>query len=327
MNLLEDLVTIKDEKKVGLVGLNDEFFSLYINKLFNEENKNILIVTSTLYEANVLNNFLSSYTNKTFLFPMDDFLTSESIAISPDLKITRLETLNKSLSSDKKIVITHLNGYLRYLPSKNKYMESILKLKKGTEIDREELTEKLISIGYERETIVTKTGELGVRGFVIDIFPIEYEHPIRIEFFGDEIDSIRLFDEENQKTIKELDKCEIYPNTEFLVDNYFNVEKNNQKYLYKLLNGKVESIYNYLDNPIIVFKDYSQIEINYKTMIEQILEYKKVQDKDYDGNYMFTLDDIKYDKVIYYNTINNIISDVKKQNIINYSVKEINCFN
>ncbi len=109
MNLLNDLISIKDEKKVGLVGLNDEFFSLYINKLFNEQNKNILIVTSTLYEANILNNYLSSYINKTYLFPMDDFLTSESVAISPDLKISRLETINKTISNDKKKVITNLN--------------------------------------------------------------------------------------------------------------------------------------------------------------------------------------------------------------------------
>ena len=67
MNLFEDLVTIKDEKKIGLVGLNDEFFSLYINKLFDSQEKNILIVTSTLYEANILNSFLSEYNNNTYL--------------------------------------------------------------------------------------------------------------------------------------------------------------------------------------------------------------------------------------------------------------------
>jgi transcription-repair coupling factor (superfamily II helicase) len=163
MNLLEDLITIKDSKKVGLVGLNDEFFSLYINKLFEHCNKNILIVTSTLFEANNLNNVLSSYCKKTYLFPMDDFLTSESIAMSPDLKITRLETLNKTLTNDKKIIITHLNGYLRYFPAKNMYLKSIINIKVGNEISREELVDKITNIGYTRESIVTKTGEIGVR--------------------------------------------------------------------------------------------------------------------------------------------------------------------
>ena len=120
MNLFNDLITIKEEKKQGLVGLNDEFFSLYINKLFNESKKNILIVTSSLFEANMLYTFLTSYTKDVLLFPMDDFLTTESIAVSPDLKITRLETINELLNNTKKVVITHLNGYLRYLPTKEK---------------------------------------------------------------------------------------------------------------------------------------------------------------------------------------------------------------
>ena len=123
MNLLEDLIKIDniDKKTVGLVGLNDEFFSLYVNKLLNKQKKNILIVTPTLFEANLINNSLSTYTNNNYLFPMDDFLTSESIAISPDLKVTRLETINRTFDLQNKIIVTHLNGYLRYLPTKEKY--------------------------------------------------------------------------------------------------------------------------------------------------------------------------------------------------------------
>ena len=327
MNLIEDLITIKDNEKVGLVGLNDEFFSLYINKLFNSTDKNILIVTSTLYEANLLNDILSSYTKKNYLFPMDDFLTSESIAMSPDLKISRLETLNKTLSKNKKIIVTHLNGYLRYLPEKETYKNAIVNIKVGCETTREELTKKLISIGYQKESIVTKTGEIGIRGFVIDIFPIEYEHPIRIEFFGDEIESIRYFDEDNQKTIEEVKECRIYPNTEFIVDDYFESEHTNQKYLKQLSNGKVVSIYDYLDEPITVFKNYNQIEASFNNQLEQMLEYRKSEDNDFTDNYMLNLDEIKFKKVIYYNTIDNIIDYLPKESIIDFSIKEIENFN
>ncbi len=327
MNLLQDLVKIKDEKKVGLVGLNDEFFSLYINKLFEQKDKNILIVTSSLYEANIINSILSVYTDKSYLFPMDDFLTCESVAMSPDLKTTRLETLNKTLTKDKKIIITHLNGYLRYLPTKDNYLKSIINLKVGEEISRDELIKKLSAVGYVKESIVTKTGEMGVRGFVIDIFPVEYNHPIRIEFFGDEIDSLRLFDEETQKTIEEIKECRIFPNSEFIVDNYYENEKTNQKYLKELTNNHIESIYDYLDNPITIFKNHKQIEVNYKNMIEQILEYRSDRDQDFKDNYMFNLDEIKIDDVIYYNTIDNIIDDVPKENVVDFSIKEIENFN
>jgi transcription-repair coupling factor (superfamily II helicase) len=327
MNFLEDLITIKDEKKVGLVGLNDEFFSLYINKLFNDQQKSILIVTSSLFEANLLYTFLNTYNQDVLLFPMDDFLTTESIAVSPDLKITRLETINSLLNGTKKVVITHLNGYLRYLPSKEKYIDSIVKLKVGTEISRDELVKRLSSLGYEKESIVTKTGELGVRGFVIDIFPVQFEHPLRIEFFGDEIESIRYFDEDTQKTINNINECRIYPNSEFLIDNYYDTEKNNQKYLKELSDGNINSIYDYMNNPITVFKNYQQIKAAFINMLEQITEYRADRDKDFKDDYMFNLDDVKTDKVIYDNTIDNIIDGLDNKYVSNFSVREIDNFN
>ena len=327
MNLLTDLIKIKDFKELGLVGLNDEFFSLYLNKLFEEKEKNILIVTSTLYEANILNNYLSTYTDKSLLFPMDDFLTSESIAMSPDLKITRLETINTIINSKKNIVVTHLNGYLRYLPKREFYINSIIKLTEGMDFDRDILIKKLLSLGYSRETLVTKTGELGIRGYVIDVFPIQYEHPIRIEYFGNEIESIRFFDEDSQKTIENIKECLIYPNTEFLVDENIDIEDKNQKYLNKLSKGNVESIYEYLDNPIIVFKNMQQIKAGYLNMQEQITEYRNEKDVSFKDNYMFNLEEMKYDNVIYYNTIDNVIKEIDKNNIIDFQIKEIDNFN
>ena len=325
MNLLEDLIEIDNTEKQGLVGLNDEFFSLYLNKYYKETKKDIIIVTSSLYEANQLNNTLSTYTDDVALFPMDDFLTCESIAQSPELKLTRLETINYILRKEKHIIITHLDGYLRFLPTKEKYINSIIKLKRGQEYKREDLIKNLIDIGYARDTIVSKTGELGIRGFVIDVFPIEKEHPIRIEFFGDEIDSIREFDEENQKTLREIDSIEIYPNTEFLPDEY-EEGINNQKYL-RMLSDAISSISEYLDNPTTVFKNIKQIESAHLFLQEQITEYRQDRDENYNDSYMFNLYDIKVNNVIYYNTIDNIIDGVQKNHIHNYSIRDINNFN
>ena len=326
MNLLTDLTKIHLEEKNGFIGLNDEFFSLCIKKIFDENNQDILIVTPTLFEANIISNYLSVYLENNYLFPMDDFLTSESIAISPDLKITRLETLNKTLNKNKKIVVTHLNGYLRYLPEKELYEKTIVRIKKGDEYLREKLIKDLNRLGYSRETLVTKTGEIGVRGYIVDIFPIEYNHPIRIEFFDDEIESIRIFDEDTQKTIEEIQNCTIMPNTEFLLP-VENEEINNQKYLKILSDGKVNSIYDYLNNPITVFKNYQQIESSYKLLLEQMFEYKNDKDVDFNSDYMFNLYDIKYEKVVYYNTIDNIIDGIPKKNITDFNVKDIGKFN
>lgn len=78
-------------------------------------------------------------------------------------------------------------------------------------IEPKKLYEKLINIGYNSETLVTKTGDVGLRGFVIDVFPLGEDNPYRIEFFGDEIESIRLFDTDTQKSLKNVKDLVVYP--------------------------------------------------------------------------------------------------------------------
>ena len=206
MNVFDKILNINYEKGMGITGATDEFFCVYLSKL--SKKKNILLVVSSLYEANKLYSSIQNYTNNVFLFPMDDFLTSEAIAISPDLMVNRLETLNEIIKNKNMIVITNLMGYLRFLPEKDLYKKSLIDLKVGMEIEPEKLVEKLINVGYKVETIVTKTGEIGIRGFIIDVFPIGEENPVRIEFFGDEIDSIRYFSPASQKSIEKVKKSQ-----------------------------------------------------------------------------------------------------------------------
>lgn len=324
MNFINDLVNITDKKVMGITGITDEFFSMYISSLSKKQNKDILIVTSTLFEANKLLTILNNYENNALLFPMDDFLTSESIAISPDLKITRLETLNQLIEKKSKIVVTHLNGYLRYLPTMEKYTNSIIKLKVGMEISRDELIKKIIEIGYNRETLVTRTGEVGIRGFIIDIFPVSEEHPIRIEFFGDEIESIRVFDEETQKSFDNINEIKIWPNTEFLPDVVSENDINHKNL--KRFSKKVVNITDYLSEYIVVFKDYEQIKIAEVKLQQEIKEYKEIKDNKYNDNYMFFLNDFFEENIIYYETINNIIKEVKSSNLLQLQVKEAPIF-
>ena len=96
------------KKDKGITGLTDEFFCVYLSTLLEKENRPLLVVVNSLFEANNLYSSLINYNDNVSLFPMDDFLTSEALAISPDLTISRLETLNSILSSNKRIVITNL---------------------------------------------------------------------------------------------------------------------------------------------------------------------------------------------------------------------------
>ena len=310
------------DKDIALTGMTEELFAVYVNKLYDSK-KNILIVTSNLVESNSLYRSISNYVDNVYLFPMDDFLTSEAMAISPDLMVTRLETL-KEVSSDKpSIVITNLMGYLRYLPLKKEYLKSTLSLKVNDEISPKELVEKLTNIGYERTTLVTKTGEIGVRGFVIDIFPLGESNPIRLEFFGDTIDSIRYFDGKSQKSLSEINSVDIYPYTEiFSNDTFIDEEKRNTKYLSEY--SDVANIGGYLDNHITIYKDKSSMLINYKQICTDMLEYRTEKDIDFKGSYMFDFDDIYENNALHYLTVDNLDKSLK---VINFNSKELPLFN
>ena len=310
MQCIESLFKPYKKKKISLSGLTDELLSIYINKLFKEQKQNILVVTSTLFEADELYQSLIKYNDKTLFFPMDDFLTSEAIAISPDLKITRLETINNVLEKkEKKIVITHLMGFLHYLPTKELWLKKTIKLKKNMEIDKNELVEALYDMGYLNETLVTKTGEIANRGFVVDIFPIKEENPIRIEFWGNTIETIKYFNLETQRSIKEIEDIIIYPFDEFLSEENSNQIIRKQKYL-PLYNKTVTNIGGYLDEPIIIYKDYNQIEKAYLQLREEIHNYHINNDQNIDTNYMHNLEDVNYQKEIYVMGFDNLLSNI-----------------
>ena len=188
-----------DKNVSNIICSNSELKVVYIYDFFVQTKKSLLVVTNSLFEAGKIYHALENYTSDVLFFPMDDFLTSEALAISPELQITRLETINEILKNDHKIVVTNLMGFLRYLPKKEIYLDKIIKLKKDSIISKEELLTKLSEMGYKREITVSKTGDMAVRGYVIDIFPIDYLSPIRFEFWDDQIDMIKIFDEFNIK--------------------------------------------------------------------------------------------------------------------------------
>ncbi len=325
MNVFDQMISIDIKKNMGMVGLTNEFFCLYLTKMLSQENKDILVVVNSLYEANQLYSSLKNYTEQCYLFPMDDFLTSEALAISPDLKIRRLDTLNHTFYDDKKIVITNLMGYLRFLPQKQVYKNYLLELEVGNHISPQKLVEKLIMSGYTRDTIVNKTGEIGVRGFIVDVFPIDEENPIRIEFFDDEIEEIRSFDPETQKSIKKLNQVKIKPYFEFLVEKEVKEEHfGKQKYL--KVYGKVNSIYDYLEQPITIFKDYEQLKISYGNIMNEVATYKESKDVSFSSDYMFSFNEILPSFPIYYLSIDNLARNQDISSIVNFNVKSISPF-
>ena len=323
--MLNNCFQIDKIHNVALAGLTNELFSVYVNELWNHYDKSVLIVTPSLYEANQIYESLSNYNSSVSLFPMDDFLTSEAIAVSPDLMVNRLETLNQILDNQKNIVVTNLMGYLRFLPTKDLYQKNHVTFSINDEIEPKVLVEVLYHIGYNKESIVTKTGEFSVRGFVIDVFPLGLDHPVRFEFFGDSIESIRSFDEETQKSLVSLKSVSIDPYTEFILEKYPEEYEQKQKYLLELSNS-VSNIYQYLDPAIVIYKDYPQLEKSYELLVKEIFEYQQEKDHDFKSKYMFDLSEINPSNQIHYLTIDNLLLD-KSIEVIHYDSKEILPFN
>lgn len=321
------------DNNVSVYGIDKNVSPNYIWSLFCVSKKNILVITNTLYEANNLYKMLQIISeNNVFFFPMDDFLVSEALAISPDLMAKRIETLNElTQKKDKKIIITNLMGYLRYLPSKKLWESSFLNIKKGDLINKEDLIKKLNMIGYKKESIVTKTGEFASRGYILDIFAYGYENPVRIEFFDNEVDEIRLFDENNQLSMKKINNIEIYPFTEFINEKEIDDIIPRQSMLSKVVN-EISMLSNYIEDKIDVFINLDSIKISYNKLLEDIIEFKNNDNIKID-NYMHNLYDIIPKKYIDISDTDNYINtsncELYKINLIdnfNGNYKLINSF-
>lgn len=282
MNFLNNYFKYQNESEI--VGLTSELNIFCILNYFQNTNKSVLILTNTLYEANKYFDSISTYTDDCLLFPMDDFVASVALAISPELKIKRLETINALKENNHKIVVTNLMGLLRYLPDYKTANKLEFKLQTGMAINRDKILEVLDSFGYKRDTLVTSTGEYAVRGCVIDLFLIEQEHPVRIEFFGNEIESIRFFDENTQMSIKEVKEITCLPYQEITTTTK-------------------SSILDYLDNPTVFEIDKEGIDLEYEKLSEEILAYKK--ENNIDKDLMFKLENITFKNVLYLNKFVN----------------------
>ena len=323
MNFFDNL--FDDFKKVdySITGLNSELFCINVYDAFIRNNKSFLVVANTTYEANLIYQSLINYTDKVLFFPMDDFLTSEAIAISPEFKAERINTLNILSDSGNYIVVTNLMGSLRYLPLKRDWIDSKITIKIGDDYPREKLIGELSNLGYESVKIVNGTGQMGIRGYVVDVFPISFDNAIRIEFWGDTVDSIKFFNIDTQISISEIDSVTIFPYSEFLLMDNQGDAIRSQKYL-KHYNGIVANISDYLDNPVVYYYDYRVILNSYGMLLETIKDYDNENHGDISTAYMNALTDINSSLNVYYYHFDE---DISSDNVIRYNFSSIVKYN
>lgn len=212
-----------------LMGLSGSTKVLAIASALDEHQK-ILVMTSGYSEAEKLSSDLISLLGeeKVYNFLADDAPMAEFIFSSQEKIYARLEALTFLLADNESgILVTNLSASHLFLPNPKELKSSVLELKVGQEYNLDSLVNFLIKIGYRKESQVFNQGEFSLRGDILDIFDKDSVSPYRLEFFGDEIDGIRIFDSESQTSIENLNQVLIHPANDILLsdEDYLRAQK------------------------------------------------------------------------------------------------------
>lgn len=187
--------------------------ALLIATSYQQNPRPIIILKPNLYLAQQLYERLLSFlsNDECSLFASDESLRVEAIATSPELRAQQVDTLFSLQKNYKQVVVTCPAAYLRYLPLPNQFAKATIHLQKNYSYTMNELKERLLAGGYQQQAHVDQPLTFSFRGGIVDVYSINYDHPIRVEFFDQEIESIRFFDENSQRTICQIDDVEIIP--------------------------------------------------------------------------------------------------------------------
>lgn len=206
----------KDNVKIKNSSLDFDL-SLVLTE-FEEKDNNIFLILPNLYEAQKAYDKLCNILNDEYVlfFPQDELIASEILNVSGDFKYERINTIySLTKRTDRKyIVVMNIHGAIKYELNKDKWENSIFKLNVGDAINPSDLVTKLNSIGYKKCYTVTRTCEFSKRGEIVDIYPLNFTNPIRIDFFDETIESIKEFDSDTQKSLRTINGIEIIPGEE-----------------------------------------------------------------------------------------------------------------
>jgi transcription-repair coupling factor (superfamily II helicase) len=273
--------------------------------------KSLLIITGAGSEEFKLFNDLPFFAKEKLIeLPSWETLPSENIAPSPDIVGSRYQALH-AISHEKEsvIVLSSIQAALQKVLPKKTFQKRVITLKLQSKYKFEDLVQELQRMGYERKGVATDKGEFAVRGGIIDIFPVTSQEPFRLEFFGDEIDSIRAFDPVGQKSTRPITEIEIGPAKEL------ELLQNESLHL--------ETIFDYLGpDTIVILDDLEALEDRYASLTS----LGATPSKTFLGIEEF-LDIIdKYQKISFTNTsiekLSEVETDKSSKAVKFYSLKE-----
>jgi len=204
-----------------ITGLSGSAKTILIAGALRQTKKKIVIAVPNLYYANQLvedlHNLLAEI--EVHLFPVDEVLSAEMAFSSPEARAERVAALNFLSTDQPGVVVVPVAGLRRYLPKKSTWASAHLTWQVGTEIELEAVAQQLVLMGYERQSLVAKPGEFSIRGSIIDVYPLNETYPIRAELFDVEIDSLRYFEADTQRSVAPVEKVTISPMTDLVYED------------------------------------------------------------------------------------------------------------
>ncbi|NQN10164.1 transcription-repair coupling factor [Streptococcus suis] len=205
-----------------LLGLTGTSKSLVMATAYDSLAEKIMIVTATQNDAEKLVADLTAIvgSENVYNFFTDDSPLAEFVFASKERTQSRIDSLNfLTDSTSSGILVASMAACRVLLPSPETYKGSKIQLEVGQEIEVDKLVKNLVNIGYKKVARVLTQGEFSQRGDILDIFDMQAEAPYRIEFFGDEIDGIRIFDVDSQKSLENLDEISISPASDIILSS------------------------------------------------------------------------------------------------------------
>lgn len=322
-NKFVDLSKQIENKKspISISGLTDVGMVELLSAINQYNKKPILLITYNEIQAKQILEIIENFEKeKAVLFPKKEIVTYDFVAESKNLPYERIETLNKIKDKKNLIVVTTIEALMQKLPPKEILFKNILEFKVGDIYNLDELKKTLVNLGYSRCEFIEGRGQFSVRGGIVDI-SINDTLGVRIEFWGDEVDSIRNFNITSQRSINTLDKIKIYPAHEFVLDN--SIEEICKKITKKLTEEKQEEI---------LEQDIEQIKAgNYISKIDKY--FNEFYDKQstlleyLNDNYLIILDEISKiearQRNISQDNSNLIKNLIEKEKIVPEALKNI----
>ena len=277
-------------------GLIKESLFHLIYSIFNEiPNKNLVLLVESEARANELCNELKNLIgDKVAVYPNFEIRFHNINSLETNLENHRIEIMNRLISNEKFIIITTASALSKKLSTPKFFKSHYIYIDENSEVNLNELTERLIKMHYDRVDFVEAKGQFSIRGSIFDIYPVNFKNPVRIELFGDDVDSIRSFDINSQRSVEKLQSVELIPAKEMVlskadVDNILTGLKKDIEKLQKLkLFGKdIEK------STEKFYKIYDDLKMNYHiSNMDLISPYIKK------GSFSTLLDYLSQDSIV-----------------------------